>query len=266
MRLKSLLGLKRPELREVVLETLPQSISMAHYAREKAFKINELVRSVHDKSLEWYGFTLGTIARPDLITDIGLPHNDLNLQVYAGLGAERIAEFQDSLPEDTVINGWIHSHGSLMVKHFSHTDDKNHRVVLDFVSASLRKPVAKREIAIKDLVLLQKGRFDDEDLARGSVCLITDEPVTEATIMETIYGSFCYAIVVGDEGWHVQQIHTRKNGVLTGRADVSHQEAEIILTDPHRVLTRFDIDNLRVEVERRIRPNNNPPVEMTERL
>lgn len=266
MRFKSLSELKRPELKEISLATLPRSILMVRYARDKAFKINELVRSVHKESLEWYGFTLGTVERPDLITDIGLPRNDLNLQVYTSLSSERIAEFQETLAEDTVVNGWIHSHGALNVRHFSHTDDRNHRVVLDFVAASLRKPVAKREIAIKDLVFLQKDRFIDEDLAKGSVCLITDAPVTEATIMETIYGSFCYAIVVGDEGWHEQQIHYRKNGVLTGQTDVSHKEAEIILAEPVRVLTRFDINNLREEVERKIRPNTNPPLEMMERM
>ena len=58
---------------------------MAQYAREKAFKINELVRTVHQDSLEWYGFTLGTTGNPDLITDIGLPRNDLNLQHYTTL-------------------------------------------------------------------------------------------------------------------------------------------------------------------------------------
>ena len=81
--------------------------------------------------------------------------------------------------------------------------------------------MAKREIAIKDLVFLQKDQFVEEDLAAGSVCLITDVPITAATIMETIYGSFCYAIVIGDEGWHEQQIHYRENGVLSGHTALS---------------------------------------------
>jgi hypothetical protein len=191
MRFKNLSGLKRSELREVSLPPLPRSVFMAQFAREKVFRINKLVRSVHHESLEWYGSTLGTDDRADLITDIGLPQNDLNLQVYAGLSAERIAEFQKSLPDGTLINGWIHSHGALTVRQFSHTDNRNHGVVLELEAARLKKPVAKREIPIKDLVLLLKDRLLNADLARGSVTLITDAPITEATIMEMVYGSFC---------------------------------------------------------------------------
>jgi hypothetical protein len=266
MRFKSLSELKRPELREVSLATLPQKVTMAHYAREKAFKINELVRTVYDDSLEWYGFTLGSKGNPELITDIGLPRNDLNLQTYTTLSSEKIAEFKESLPVDVIINGWIHSHGALMYKQFSHTDEKNHLVVLDFVAASLRRPVAKREVVIKDLVFLLKDQFVEEDLAAGSVCLITDVPVTVATIMETIYGGFCYAIVIGDEGWHEQQIHYKENGVLSGHTAVSAKVAGILLVDSGRVLTRLDISELRDEVEGKIQPNTNPPLETTERM
>jgi hypothetical protein len=266
MRFKRLSELRRPELEEISLAALPHSIPMAAYAREKAFKINDLVRSVHKNSLEWYGFTLGAANAPDLIADIGLPRNDLNLRDYTAISAERITEFQDSLPEKVIINGWIHSHGALSYKYFSGTDEKNHLVVLDFVAAGLRRPVAKREIAIKDLVLLLKDRFAPEDLAEGSVCLITDAPITSATLMETIYGSFCYAIVVGDEGWHEQQIHYKENGVLTGRTIRSHRAADIVLVDSGRTLTPHDISVLKNEVETKIRPNTNPPVEKMERM
>jgi hypothetical protein len=266
MRFKSLSEIKRPELGEISLATLPRSITMSRFAREKAFKINELVRTVHEESLEWYGFTLGITDSPELITDIGLPRNNLNLSNYATLASERIAEFQESLPKGVIINGWIHSHGALSYKHFSPTDEKNHRVVLDFVSAGLRKPVAKREIAIKDFVFLLKDHFVDEDLAKGSVSLITDVPITEATIMEAIHGSFCYAVVVGDEGWHEQEIHYREVGVLSGDARLSHKEAEITVVDTGRVLSQQDISALREEVERKISPNNNPPVEVIERM
>jgi hypothetical protein len=266
MRFKSLSQLKRPECREISLATLPQTVTMAHYAREKAFKINELVRTVHEESLEWYGFTLGSTGDPDVITDIGLPRNDLNLRAYTALSSERIAAFKESLPDDVIINGWIHSHGALMYEHFSQMDNNNHLVVLDFVAAALKKPVAKREIAIGDLTLLLKDQFVEKDLARGSVCVITDAPITTATIMETIFGSFCYAIVIGDRGWHQQQIHYKENGVLSGYTALSDKEAEIVLVDTGRVLTRHEINALRDEVEEKIRPNTNPPVETMERM
>jgi hypothetical protein len=266
MRFKSLSQLNRRKLREVSLATLPQSITMAHYAREKAFKINELVRTVHGDSLEWYGFTLGSAGNPELITDIGLPRNDMNLLDYTTLSSERIADFQEALPEDVIVNGWIHSHGALRVKHFSRTDEKNHLVVLDFVAASLRRPVAKREVAIRELVLLVRDRFVAADLAAGSVSLITDAPIASATIMEAVFGSFCYAIVVGDEGWHEQQIHYRENGVLSGHVAMSNKKAEMTLVDTGRLLTQLDVSALRDEVEENIKPNTNPPVEKMERM
>jgi len=266
MRFKSLSELERPGLREIPLAAMPHSIAMTHYAREKAFKINELVRAVHVKSLEWYGFTLGAKDSPDLITDIGLPRNDLNLQDYTTLSPERIVEFQESLPDGVIMNGWIHSHGALMYKRFSRTDEKNHLVVLDFIGAGLRRPVAKREIVVRDLAFLLEGQYTREDLAKGSVCLITDSPITSATLMETVYGSFCYAVVIGDEGWHEQAIQYMEKGVLTGRTTLSHKEAEITLVDTGRALTRHDISALRNEVEEKIQPNANPPVEIMERM
>ncbi|NIR12798.1 MAG: hypothetical protein GWN86_02120, partial [Desulfobacterales bacterium] len=82
-------------------------------AKDKAFKISELVREIHDESYEWYGFTLADKDNPELITDIGLPRNAQNLEEYATINPEGIAEYHDSLAGDTLINGWIHSHGAL---------------------------------------------------------------------------------------------------------------------------------------------------------
>jgi hypothetical protein len=239
---------------------------MADYAKQKAFKINELVRTIHQDSFEWYGFTLGSRDNPEVIIDIGLPRNDQNLSDYATIGPKGIAEFQESLADDAIVNGWIHSHGALHYKHFSHTDEKNHLVVLDFVSARLRKPVAKREIPIKDLSLLVKDQFGNNNLQQGSVSLITDKPIAEATIMETVYGSFCYAIVIGDEGWHEQEIHYRESGILTGQTRESSKETEITVLDTDRSLVQLDINGLSDEVEEKIRPNTNPPPEMIERM
>jgi len=266
MRFKNLSELNRSESREVSLATLPQDITMANTALQKAFKINELVRTIHEESYEWYGYTLASSENPELITDIGLPKNDLNLHDYTTLGSERIAEFQESLSKDMMINGWIHSHGALNYRHFSKTDEQNHRVVLDFISARLRKPLAKKEIAIQDLVLLVKDEHADRDFEKGSVALITDAPVTEATIMETIYGSFCYCIVIGDEGWHEQEIHYRERGILSGHTTVSSKKAEIKLIDAGKTLTQSDISSLSEEVEEKINPHTDPPPELIERM
>jgi hypothetical protein len=266
MRFKSLTDLKRQKPKELTLATLPQEISMTRYAKEKAFKISELVREIHEESYEWYGFTIADKENPELIVDIGLPKNDHNLQEYATLGPEGIAEYYDSLSEDTVINGWIHSHGALKFMHFSHIDEENQATVLDFVTARLKKTVAKKEISIQDLQLLVKDEFEEGELEKGSVSLITDVAVSEATIMETIYGGFCYSIVIGDDGWHEQEIHYKERGVISGHTQVSMKSAEMVLIDNDRFLTQADIAVLGKEVEKKIQPNTNPPPETIERM
>lgn len=266
MRFKDLSRLKRPEPLTIKLGNLPQHILMAAYAREKAFKINELVGEIFEESFEWYGFTLAHEDHQELIVDIGLPQNDLNLQDYTSLDSERIAEFQESLPENLIINGWIHSHGALNYKHFSHTDEENQHTVLDFVAARTRRPLAKKEIAIQDLILLEKDRFEEKDLEKGSVSLITDGPITEAKIMETVYGNFCYSIVIGDEGWHEQEIHFRKRGILSGYTTVKSKTADIEFVDIGRSLSAHDIQSLSDEVEKKIKPHTDPPPELIERM
>jgi hypothetical protein len=266
MRFGSLSELKRPEPKQVILATLPQEITMALYAKTKAFKINELVREIHQKSYEWYGFTIADKDNPELIADIGLPKNDQNLQDFTTLGPERIAEYHESLPEDTIINGWIHSHGALKYKHFSHTDEENQATVLDFVTARLRLAVAKKEVPIQDLNLLVKGEFEEKELEKGSVSLITDGVISEATIMETIYGGFCYSIVIDDEGWHEQEIHYKERGVLSGHSRVSKRRSDIVFIDTGRSLTEADMALLNKEVEEKIQPNINPTPELIERM
>ncbi|MEE8431066.1 MAG: hypothetical protein V3S16_07455 [Candidatus Desulfatibia sp.] len=266
MRFKNLSQLKRPKPLEITLGSLPQHILMAEYAKNRAFKINELVGVIFEESFEWYGFTLADQDHPELIVDIGLPQNDLNLHDYTSLGSESIAQFQESLPKELIINGWIHSHGALNYKHFSHTDEKNHLTVLDFVAARTRKPLAKQEVVIQDLVLLEKDRFVEKDMEKGSVSLITDGPITEAKIMETVYGSFCYSIVIGDEGWHEQKILYRERGILSGHTTVSSKTADIEFVDTGRFITQVDISTLRDEVKKKIKPHTDPPPEVIERM
>jgi len=266
MRFKDLSQLKRPQPLKIKIGSMPPNILMAAYAKDKAFQISKLVGVVFEESFEWYGFTLANKDHPELIVDIGLPQNDLNLQDYTTLGSQRIAEFQESLSEDMLINGWIHSHGALDYKHFSHTDRENHLTVLDFVAARTRRPLAKKEVAIQDLVLLQKDRFVEKDLEKGSVSLITDAPITEARIMETVYGSFCYSIVIGDGGWHEQEIHYKERSILSGQTTVRSKATDIELFDTGKTLTQPDIRALSDEVAQKIKPHTDPPPELIERM
>jgi hypothetical protein len=266
MRFKTLSQLKRPEPLKIILGTLPQNILMAEYARTRAFKISEMVREIFKDSYEWYGFTLADPVHPEFVIDIGLPENNMNLQDYTTLSSKKIAGFHESMPKNRIINGWIHSHGALHYKHFSTTDEKNNRTVLDFVAAGTRKALAKKEIPIQDLVLLEKDRFSEKDLEKGTVSLITDQPITEAKIVETVYGSFCYCIVIGDDGWHEQQIHYREKSVLSGHSTVWSQSTNIEFVDTRRTLNPEEIQAIANEVKAKIRPNLNPPPELIERM
>lgn len=265
MRFTGLAELKRPEVYEIVLGPLPRDILMARYAMAKAFKINELVLEIHQGSYEWYGYTIARREAPELIVDIGLPENDQNVADYTSVAPEAIAEYQESLSRGRVINGWIHSHGALEYEGFSDTDENNQATVLDYVTALLRKPVAKRALVIKDLVLLVKGESTERELAKGSVSLITDAPIGEAMILETIYGGFCYSIVIGDGGWHRQEIHYKRRGILSGRTVESKTQAAIVLVETGRALTEADVAEMVAQVRERIRPVRSVPRERFER-
>jgi hypothetical protein len=265
VRFKSLAALKRRELGEVVMADLPQDILITQRALSKAFKISELVRALHQGNFEWYGFTLAARDRLELIVDIGLPRNDENSNHYVKIGSDNIGAFQETLSPGAVINGWIHSHGDLEYREFSPIDEENHLTVLNYVSTLLRRPVAKKEVAIKDLVLLVKGQFAESDLEKGSVNLITDVPVAETQIWEAIYGSFCYAIVIGEQGWHKQEIRYQSQGILSGQTTVSKKEAELIVLDKEGSLSPEEIDTLRREVETKIQPITYKP-EKIERM
>jgi hypothetical protein len=254
VKLKSLSSLRKAAAQEIPLSDLPQEIAVTRYAWDKAYKINELVRTLHERSYEWYGFTLGARQQPEVILDIGLPANEQNLDQYVSLAPEKIAVYRDSLSESLIINGWVHSHGELEFRHFSDTDDANQAVVLDFVTARLRLPVTKVEVLVDDLVLLHAGACQDEDLKRGSVSLVTDSPVSQASLWETEYGGFCYAIVIGDDGWHDQEIHYKKRGILSGRTWVGHTAAAIRLIDDGRFLTPSELEALAEEVKNRLSP------------
>lgn len=254
MRFKSLAELQRPARGETVLAALPDKIRMAHYARQKAFKINELVRSLYQDSYEWYGYTLARRDDPELIVDVGLPRNEQNVLQYTRVHPEKIAAYQEALPAEVLINGWIHSHGNLDLKQFSDIDAENQVTVLDYVTAGLRRPLAKQEIVINDLSLLVKGDFTEDDLPKGSVTIITDRPVSEVRILETVYGVFCYSIVIGDDGWHHQEIYYKKRGILSGQTIVSQKDSDIVLVDTGRVLTEADIAELTAEVKEKIHP------------
>jgi hypothetical protein len=267
MRFKALQDISRPAPRQVRLTALPEQVLMTDYARAKASLVSELVRQVHGGPYEWYGFTLAEKGRPEVIWDVGLPENAENQETLTRLAPEHIALYQESLPAGLIINGWLHSHGAMAYRHFSPTDDMNQQTVLDYVTALLMAPVAQKEVVIRDLalrVLDGKGNFGPGSAALpleeafpaapASVTLFTDVPVGRARLMETVYGGFSFAIVIGDDGWSRQEIHHKTRGILTGETAVSHLDADLAVVETGRLLTPLDRDTLEEEVRERLRP------------
>lgn len=254
MRFKTLAALNRAEPLYLPLAGLPREILMTRYAMKRAFAINELVRSIHGESFEWYGYTIAEKTKPELIVDLGLPENDLNRMDYTALDPLGIAAYQESLEGEKVINGWIHSHGSLDHRSFSTTDEANSITMLDYVFSFLKVPVAKREILIKDLTFLVEGGYGEADLVEGSVSIIADSPVKRARILETVHGGFCYCVVIGDDGWHTQEIVTKERGVLSGQSEVTKRGASLVLLDTGQILTADVMEALGREIREKIKP------------
>jgi hypothetical protein len=254
-RLESLSGIGQKELEELTLESLPTQIQITEYAKSKAYKVNELVKEQYKSSYEWYGFTIAHIDNPDLIVDIGIGKNADNQLAYTKIGSEAIEEYQSSLEDGLVINGWIHSHGDLGYQHFSGTDDKNQITVLNYVTTLLRKPIRKKEVDVKDLSLLIEGEYQKSDLKKGTVSIVTDKPISSARFYETIMGGFSYAIVIGDEGWHEQEIYHKERSMISGKENlfkVTPESISVVKTDDY--LTRKEINALKKEVKEKITP------------
>ncbi len=271
MRFKALGDLARPAPRQIRLANLPEQVAITDFAKAKAFLVSELVHRVHGAAFEWYGFTLGERGNPGVIVDVGLPGNDENQENYTSLSPEDIAAYQETLPGSLVINGWLHSHGKLEHRDFSLVDDVNQTTVLDYVTSLLMLPVAQKEVIIEDLALrvmgeeeppaespppsLKKAQYEGEaSPAPASVTLLTDVPVARAQLLETVYGGFCFAIVIGDEGWTQQEIHYKTQGILTGETQTSHRQADLTVIKSGKFLTPSDQEALEIEVRERLRP------------
>ena len=266
MKVKRLADLKRPSMLEIPLGRLPDRVTMTGYVFNKAWAVSALVRELYGGSYEWYGLTVGEENRPDVIMDIGLPRNAANLQQYTSLDSQDLLAFQEELRTGLIINGWIHSHGDLHYHGFSPVDEANHRVVLDYVASRVRCPLVKREIRIDGLTVVAAANPSEEQLKEGTVTILTDGPVGRARILETVYGAFCFAVLVGDSGWILQHIITKTRGILTGTTVYATMEAPLVVEAPHRELTDGEREKLREEVRRKVRPPGADPPEHLERL
>lgn len=266
MRVKRLSDLKRPSLLEIPLGRFPDRITMTGYARHKALAVSALVRELYGGSYEWYGLTLGEEGRPEVITDIGLPRNAANLQQYTSLDSRDLLAFQEELRLGLVVNGWIHSHGDLNYHGFSPVDEANHRVVLDYVASRVRLPLVKKEIRIDGLKVASADEAPEESLKEGTVTILTDAPVRRARILETVYGAFCFAVLIGDAGWMLHHIVTKTRGILTGTTVYDRVDAPLVVEEPNRTLTEAETEKLRQEVQRKVRPPGADPPEHLERL
>lgn len=259
--IKSLAELRRERAPDTyLLDELPKIVQWTSYAKQKASAINSLVREMYGSSLEWYGFTIGHSEKPQLIVDIGLGENARNDPAYTKIEPEQIGKFCESLPDEYLINGWIHSHGTMGV-FFSGTDERNMVNVLDFVTTRLKFPVKKQELLIEDISLLVEGEFSKADLKEGTTTIITDKPIGNAKILETIMGGFSYGMVIIDSGKTGQEIFYKYSSMLTQEEKITHRgdlngsgSAEI-RTIPSKPFGLEDLKCLQAEVKKNIKPD-----------
>jgi hypothetical protein len=256
LRIGSLADLERKRTPEIyVLDELPKIAQWTTYAKAKANAISSLVREMYGSSYEWYGFTIGHSSRPQLIVDIGLGENARNDHAYTKIEPEQIGKFCDSLPDDYLINGWIHSHGTMGV-FFSGTDERNHLNVLDFVTTRVKTPVKKQELLIENLTTLVNGEFTKSELKEGTLTVITEKPAGKVKLLETIMGGFAYGMVIIDSGNTGQDIWYKYTSMLTQQEKITHRDnAEIrtVYVDaPFGVAERL---HLKEEVKKKIKPD-----------
>ena len=252
MKLQSLSSLKKKELETIIISELPTEIKMTTYAKEKAYTVNKLIREICGSSLEWYGFTLADKSDPEIIIDIGLGKNAANQAGYTKIEPRDIDDFLRAKPENTIINGWIHSHGNLGFHQFSGTDDRNHKTVLDFVAGSTSKVIGYSEIPIQRLVITSAEDMSPEKMKDCTIAIVTEIAVESAKLMEKIEGSFSYGVVVDDSGWHEQEIHFVKTKPLSKTSETDRINAEIADIIVEKTITAEDLIALKKELEKKI--------------
>ncbi|MFC1698120.1 hypothetical protein ACFL1H_07295, partial [Nanoarchaeota archaeon] len=209
MRFENLADIESKDAELIKLGNLPGIISITDYAKEKSQVICDYIRHKY-RSVEWYGFLIADRNNPELIIDVGLGKNNTNSSGYTNIIPEEIEKFEYKLDKDKIINGWIHSHGSLGLKTFSQTDRDNHRTVLCYVTSGLKRPLYKKEILTDDISLLVKGKYKEDDMKEGCITAITDKKIEDIKLYHGIYGGFSYSIVVGNQGLYDQTIYYKR--------------------------------------------------------
>ena len=67
-------------------------------------------------------------------------------------------------------------------------------------------------------------------------------------------GGFSYAVVIGDSGWHEQEVFYNRTSILTGNQRVTKRESGLLVVETGTVLTTGDIESLEDEVREKIKP------------
>ncbi|MFA5084539.1 MAG: hypothetical protein WC475_04155 [Candidatus Paceibacterota bacterium] len=253
MKIQSLSQFDKKEKLEIILDKLPEKVRITDYALVKGFKVNELVKKIHHSSYEWYGFLIGERSNPGLVTDIGIGKNDANNSAYTRIAPEEIQKFLEEMNGNRLINGWIHSHGNLGFRQFSGTDDGNMKTVLSFVASATRKPIAKKEIIVNDISIVTED-YTKSELKKGTLTLITNKKIEKPKILETVYGGFSYSIVIGDEGWHEQEISCEKYSLFTDKKENTSEKSDLEVIATGKTLSKEDVNALQKDVKEKIRP------------
>ncbi len=123
------------------LALVPKTVRVTEDVLNKAFTLCQLVKEVHEESMEWYGFLLAKRTQPELACDFTFGKQDSSAG-HTKMSGEDIAkcieEIESSRGKEWIINGWIHSHAGFNT-FFSGTDQENRMTVLNSVYANTRR-------------------------------------------------------------------------------------------------------------------------------
>ncbi|MBU0461713.1 MAG: hypothetical protein KJ574_03950 [Nanoarchaeota archaeon] len=248
--------------RRIVKSQVPLVIPITKGAREKARLLGPLVEQVGKEPFEWYGFTLGdTGDEKAMIRDVLLTDKQEVQNGFVSVKGEKVAkasiEVQKMNQErgtDYQIVGWTHNHADFGTTP-SHTDEENHRTVLNSVSLNTERyqriPLKLIETDLETKIegdsvmmtgqnaedatlqytfpkeeavqaLLEKYGIRHPDAKQKAFALRLLQDLLEAAkldILETKITGFCYSIVVNNKGDepHGQIIAVEENAITGGK-------------------------------------------------
>lgn len=258
---------------------LPAKVRIGEGALEKAYMVCDLVRHVHRRPGEWYGFMVAPKSEPEVVRDIliGYQRSTTGHTKIEGDAIGRAVEvLKKAKGGEWVINGWIHSHGGTGV-FFSGMDDNNNWDVLNSVYHNTAKihqmPYrlieGRRTIGYDRGTGLLKisGTFDTDpviEIPLGAASKSERRHLRRALekikVSQAVKAGWSYAIVVNDKSENKGHINYTEERLMEGKRELTHSDADVEIVEGAEYKLNTNKNALKREVEAKIRDPYAGPV------